>query len=56
MPTHTRVRRVAVLADEQMVAGRYSRISDASEVASGVYFYRLQAIEFAQVKKMILLR
>jgi hypothetical protein len=29
---------------------------DASDLPSGVYFYRMQAGEFNQVRKMVLLR
>lgn len=48
--------RVAVLAGQQFSAGIHQLQFDARALTSGVYFYRLQAGEFAQTRKMILLR
>jgi hypothetical protein len=54
-------KRIAVLADERQEAG--SKIShwngtdsNGATVSSGVYFYKLQAGDFVEVKKMILAR
>ena len=47
---------VAVLIDEYMEAGRQSREWDASVKASGLYFYRIQAGDFTETKKMIMLK
>jgi len=47
-------RQVATLADEYQSAGVYTRAFDASRLSSGVYFYRLQAGSFVNVKKMVL--
>lgn len=47
---------VATLVDEEMTPGTYNTIWDATGMASGVYFYRLQASEFVQTKKLLLLR
>lgn len=47
---------VATLIDEVQVAGKYSFAFDGSKLSSGVYFYRLQAGTFAQVKKMMLVK
>jgi Secretion system C-terminal sorting domain/HYDIN/CFA65/VesB-like, Ig-like domain len=44
------------LEDNVKSAGRYSIHWDASGIASGIYFYQLQAGEFIDTKKMILLR
>jgi hypothetical protein len=53
--------RVANLVEEQQPAGFYSvkwygKDDKGREVASGIYLYRLEANEFVQVKKFILLR
>jgi hypothetical protein len=49
-------REVAVLVNEKKAAGSYSVKFDASGLASGVYFYRLQAGNFAETKKLLLIR
>jgi hypothetical protein len=43
-------RQVAALVNEQLQPGCYSTIFDASELPGGVYFYRLQAMEFNQTR------
>ncbi|MBN2412479.1 PKD domain-containing protein [candidate division KSB1 bacterium] len=45
-----------VLLDEKKEAGEYSINWNADKLSSGVYYYRLQAGNFSDVKKMILLR
>jgi predicted GH43/DUF377 family glycosyl hydrolase len=47
---------VATLVSERLVAGQYKYDWDASGLASGVYLYRLQAGEYVEAKKMIVLR
>ena len=47
---------LTTLVDEQRNGGAYSVEWNATEVASGVYFYQLQAGEFVQTKKMILMK
>ena len=49
-------RKVATLADKHMEAGVYTVNFDATQCASGVYFYRLEAGKFLSQKKMLLLR
>ena len=49
-------RRVAALVDEVKGAGRHAIDFDASSLASGVYFYRLNAGGLVQQKKMVLLK
>jgi hypothetical protein len=49
-------REVAVLINEEKEAGRHSITWDARSVASGVYFYRLTAANFASMKKMVVVR
>jgi hypothetical protein len=48
--------KVATLVNERQQAGYHNVEWDASGFASGVYYYRLEAGEFQDVKKMILLR
>ena len=47
---------VATLVNEEKPAGNYEIDFNASLLASGVYFYKLQAGSFVETKKMILLR
>ncbi|HQY53306.1 MAG TPA: T9SS type A sorting domain-containing protein [Ignavibacteria bacterium] len=47
---------VATLVNEKQSAGSYSMEFDGSGFASGVYFYKLEAGEFAETKRMILLK
>ena len=49
-------REVKELLNNQMSSGSHSVTFDASGLASGIYIYRLQAENFAQTKKMVLLR
>jgi len=49
-------REVAVLGDGYETAGRHSLNFNASSLASGIYFYRIEAGKFIDVKKMILMR
>lgn len=47
---------IADLVNETIAAGNHSVEFDASNLPSGIYFYRLQAGEFVQTRKMILLK
>ena len=49
-------RRVQGLVDEKQEAGVHRVRLDGSALPSGVYYYRLQAGNFAQTKKLLLLR
>ena len=54
-------RRVATLKNESMPAGNYTvtwmgRDDQGELVASGIYFYRIQAGDFSQIQKMTLLK
>jgi len=49
-------REIARLVNETQPAGCYSLIWNAGEIGSGIYFYRIQAGEFHQVKKMVLMK
>jgi hypothetical protein len=47
---------VATLVDENKKAGTYSVNFDASNLSSGLYYYKLKSGSFTEVKKMILLK
>jgi hypothetical protein len=49
-------REVAVLVDEKKDPGSYEVTFDGSGLSSGVYFYRMQAGDFVQTRKLIVLR
>ncbi len=49
-------RRVATLVDEELEPGVHKVNFDAEDLASGVYFYRIQAETFVRTKKLMLLR
>jgi hypothetical protein len=48
--------KVAELVNTNLVAGQYSYQWDASNVATGTYFYELRTDKFVSVKKMILMK
>ena len=47
---------VEKLVDERKTAGNYSAQFDASNLSSGIYFYTLRINDFADTKKMLLLK
>jgi hypothetical protein len=52
---------VKTLVDEHQAAGNYTKVWDGhddsgSEVASGIYFYRIKAGDFSDIKKMVLMK
>ncbi len=49
-------REIAALVNEEQPAGKYSVQFSASNLAGGVYFYRLTAGNFSQTKKFIVLK
>ena len=49
-------REVAVLVNEKKESGGYTVQVDATGLASGIYFYRLQSENFVQTRKMLLIR
>ncbi|MDD5360762.1 MAG: C25 family cysteine peptidase [Ignavibacteria bacterium] len=49
-------REIRTLVNEIKQAGNYSVDFNASEFASGVYFYRLESNDFVDVKRMILIK
>ena len=48
--------RIGVLASEELSAGTYKYNWDASDLTSGIYFYKIHAGNFVETKKMILLK
>jgi hypothetical protein len=48
--------RVALLVDEKQKAGYHQIVFQATNLSSGMYFYRLQAGEYVQTRKMIVVR
>ena len=44
------------LVNENQIEGNHSVSLDASQFPSGIYFYRLQAGDFVQTRKMVLLK
>jgi len=49
-------REVATIVSEELSVGNYSRQWNASNISSGIYFYRLQAGSFIETKKLIFLK
>jgi hypothetical protein len=49
-------REVATIVSEEMPAGNYSKRWNANNIASGVYFYQLNAGTYTETKKLILLK
>jgi hypothetical protein len=49
-------REVKVLVKEEQEAGYYKVQLNAGRLASGIYIYRLQAGEYVDIKKMVLLK
>ncbi len=65
LPTYARVilkvfdalgREVEALVNERQSAGSHSVVFNATNLPSGVYFYRLQAGPYAETKKLILIK
>jgi hypothetical protein len=48
--------KVVTLVNQRQEAGYHTVTWDASGMASGIYFYRLQAGDFVQTRKMVLIR
>jgi hypothetical protein len=49
-------RRIEMLVDEEVQGGRHQVVWDALDYSSGVYFYRIEAGDYTETKKMVLLR
>jgi hypothetical protein len=49
-------REVSTIVSGELQAGRYTRQWNATDISSGVYFYRLQAGTYSETKKLLLLK
>jgi len=49
-------REVGIILNQFVNAGKYSTSFNAANLSSGIYYYRMQAGEFNEVKKMVLLK
>ena len=47
---------IATLVNEEKSAGNYELVFNATELSSGIYFYKLQSGSFVETKKMILIK
>jgi hypothetical protein len=47
---------VAELVNQQQTRGNYVALFEGNRLASGVYFYRLEAGKFTETKKMLLMK
>ncbi|NOS83523.1 MAG: T9SS type A sorting domain-containing protein, partial [Ignavibacteria bacterium] len=45
-----------ILVDQNLKPGKYSVNFNASNLASGIYFYRLQTKEYNKTKKLVLVK
>jgi hypothetical protein len=49
-------REVVTLVNEKFNPGVYEVKWDATDYSSGIYFYRLEASDFADTKKMVIIK
>ena len=47
---------VKTLVDEQQLAGHHESVFEAGDLPSGLYFCRIQAEDFSQIRRMVLLK
>ena len=49
-------KQVAELINRELQPGTYNIQFDASNLPSGIYFYKLESSDFSEVKKMMLIK
>ena len=49
-------REVAELVNDMQVSGLHEVTFDASSLSSGMYFYRIEAVDFTATKRMTLIK
>jgi len=49
-------KQVASLVNEEQAAGVYQTTFDGSGLSSGIYFYKIQAGDFVETKKLVLMK
>lgn len=49
-------REIAVLVNEKMYPGIYEYTFDASDLQSGVYFYKIETLRYSETKRMVLVK
>lgn len=47
---------MSTLVDVEMPVGNHTKVWNAGNLSSGVYFYKLQTGSFSETKKMLLVR
>lgn len=47
---------MTTLVSKNLPAGKHHVLWEAKGMASGIYFYRLQAADFVETRKLVLLR
>jgi hypothetical protein len=47
---------IATVYEGELSAGYYEAVVNASGIASGIYFYRLQSGTFSSVKRMVVIK
>ena len=49
-------REIEVIVNNELQSGNYKVNFDGSKLSNGMYFYKLQAADYVQVKKMVLIK
>ncbi len=49
-------REIAVLVNEEQIAGEYEVKVDGSKLPGGVFYYRLQAGKYSETRRMVLIK